>query len=333
MLFRILWSLVRLLFHEKADIILENLIANKQIDIFLRSKKPVVLKKSEKIFLVGAYRYLSNWKQVIRIVKPSTVISWHKRLFRFYWKTKSRPGRPKTDPDVIRTIKMISKMNPLWGAPRIHGELLKIGIDLAQSTVEKYMVKARRVRSGSWGAFINNHWNGLHAMDFFIVPSATFKIIYGFVLIRLDRRKIVHVNATQYPCKEWVHQQLIDVFPEEIGKEHLIHDRDPCFMGAGVGIVNAIITGPRSPKQNAYAERVIGSIRRDCTDHVIIFNEEHLRKLLVDYKNYYNNSRTHLSLNKDAPVSRPVAKTGQLLVTKCLGGLHHRYDRTNPGRS
>ncbi len=221
-----------------------------------------------------------------------------------------------------------------WGAPRIHGELRKLGIEVSQATVSKYMQNPRRPPSQTWRTFLVNHANCSVAIDFFTVPTATFRILYVFIVLSHDRRQIVHFNVTEHPTAQWTAQQIVEAFPFDTAPCYLLRDRD-CIYGDAVrrrikslGIED-VPTAPRSPWQNAFVERVIGSIRRDCLDHVIVFNEQHLRRILREYFSYYHTCRTHLSLNKDPPLSR-AAESAQLCKIVALprvGGLHHRYMR------
>jgi len=228
----------------------------------------------------------------------------------------------------------MSTANPLWGAPRVHGELLKLGIDIAQSTISKYMVKQKRPPSQSWRTFLANHANDIVSIDFFTVPTVTFGVIYVFLLLDNTRRTIRHFNVTYSPSATWTGQQMVEACFEIEPPRYLIRDRDGIYgerfnrRVAALGIGQVLIAR-RSPWQNPYVERVIGSIRRECLDHVIILNEQHLRRVLQDYLDYYHRSRTHLGLEKDCPVPRPVESpgAGDIQVEPILGGLHHRYSR------
>jgi transposase InsO family protein len=222
--------------------------------------------------------------------------------------------------------------NPLWGAPRIHGELLKLGFEVAQSSVAKYMVKRRRPPSQGWKTFLRNHAPDIAAMDLFIVPTIGFDLLYAFVIVRLDRRDWVWINVTTNPTAEWVARQLSEAFPWDGAPRYLIRDRDRIYGAIVTRRMRAMgirdkPTAPASPWQNGFAERLIGSIRRECVDHFIVLGEEHLRRILRAYARYYNEIRTHRSLDKDAPVSRPVQRTGIISSCPILGGLHHQYVR------
>ena len=233
----------------------------------------------------------------------------------------------------LRTlIRQMSAENRLWGAPRIHGELLKLGCEISQSTVAKYMVRRRGPPSQGWRAFLRNHAPHIAAMDLFVVPTIGFALLYVFVIVRLDRRTLVWTNVTRHPTAEWIARQITEAFPWDEAPRYLIRDRDGVFGAVvtrrlrAMGIRDKPIA-PASPWQNAFAERLIGSIRRECVDHLIVFGERHLRRSLRCYAHYYNEVRTHRSLNKDAPISRAVQRIGAIKSHALLGGLHHHYVR------
>lgn len=227
----------------------------------------------------------------------------------------------------------MSAANPLWGAPRLHGELLKLGFTVSQTTVAKYMVRRRHVPSQTWRTFLTNHAPQLIAADFFVVPTATCRLLFVLVLLAHDRRRVVHLAVTAHPTAAWTVQRLREAFPWDEAPRYLIRDRDHAFDGvhasaAAMGI-HEVLTAPRSPWQNAYVERFIGSVRRECLDHVIVLTAPGLRRILQEYVAYYSRSRTHLGLSKDAPISRPVAPptAGPVVAIPQVGGLHHRDDR------
>ena len=259
---------------------------------------------------------------------------WHRAGFRCYWRWKSRPlgGRPQIDTELRALIRRMSMENPLWGAPRIHGELLKLGIEVAQSSVAKYMVKRRGPPGQGWRTFLRNHAPDIAAMDLFVVPTIDFKLLYGLVVVRLDRRELVWISVTTHPTAEWVARQITEAFPWNEPPRYMIRDRDRIYGAVvtrrlrAIGIRDKPIT-PGSPWQNGFAERLIGSIRRECVDHIIVLGEAHLRRTLKSYARYYNGVRTHRSLNKDAPVSRSVQRAGVIRSSAVLGGLHHHYSR------
>jgi transposase InsO family protein len=264
------------------------------------------LTTADRLLFVWLYRLFPSLRNAITIIQPETVLRWHRSGFRLYWRWKSRcrGGRPKVPGEIRRLIREMSVANPLWGAPRIHGELLKLGIELAQSTVAKYMAKSGRGRSQTWRTFLRNHAAGIAAMDFLIVPKVGFRLLFVLVILRHQRRRLMSVSVTSHPTAEWIACQITDAFAWNEAPEHLIRDRDAsCGHAvtkrlAAMGIRDHPIA-PRSPWQNGHAERLIGSIRRECLDHVVIFGEDHLRRILAAYTAYYNGLRTHLSLDKD----------------------------------
>jgi transposase InsO family protein len=252
-----------------------------------------------------------------------------------YWRWKSRSvlGRPKIPQEQINLIKQIANENPLWGAPRIHGEMLKLGFDISESTVLRYLPKKPQRTTGQhWKTFLKNHSAEIISLDFFVVPTISLRLLYVLVFLSHDRRKIIHVNVTDHPTSEWAAQQLRNAFCDEEPRKFLIRDRDKKFGDVFTQTVSAlgirpILAAYRSPWQNGYVERVIGSIRRECLDHLIIVNESHLRKVLIRYIHYYNNQRTHLGLNKDSPEPREVQADGEIDSVAVANGLHHFYFR------
>ena len=228
----------------------------------------------------------------------------------------------------------MSRANPLWGAPRIHGELLKLGLTVSQATVSKYMLRHRRPPSQAWRAFLKNHAKDVIALDFFTVPTATFRVLFVLVVLSHGRRRLVHFNVTEHPTADWTARQLLEASGQEENARHLIRDRDQVYgdrfsRQAKMLNLHEAVIAPRSPWQNAYAERVIGSIRRECLDHVVVIGERHLRRILSTYVDYYNRIRTHLSLAKDAPEHRDVQRRrhGRVVEVPRVGGLHHEYLR------
>src|SRR5260370_690363 len=280
------------------------------------------------------YRWFPSILKVVTIVQPKTLVRWHRAGFRRHWRRKSnsRGGRPRIETELRALMRQMSTENLRWGAPRIHGELLKLGFSVAQSSVAKYMVKRRGPPSQEWRTFLRNHAPDIAAMDLFVVPTIGFKLLYGFVIVRIDRRDLVWINVTTNPTAEWIARQLTEAFPWDASPGYMIPDRDR-ISGTVVtrrlramGIRDKPIA-PSSPWQNGFAERLIGSIRRECLDHVIVSGEAHLRRILKSYADYYNSVRTHRSLHKDAPISRPIHQNGSVRSHPILGGLHHRYFR------
>jgi transposase InsO family protein len=322
-------------FKSKTRLEAENAVLRHQL-IVLRRKMPgrVRLMNSDRWFLIQLYRWFPSILNVLTIVHPETLVRWHRAGFRCYWRWKSRArgGRPQIETDLRKLIRQMSIENPLWGAPRIHGELLKLGFDVAQSSVAKYMVRRYGPQSQGWRTFLRNHAPDIAAMDLFVVPTIGFGLLYAFVIVRLDRRNLAWVNVTANPTAEWIVRQLTEAFPWNEAPRYLIRDRDRIYGAVVTRRLRAMgirdkPTAPASPWQNGFAERLIGSIRRECVDHCFVLGEAHLRRILRSYARYYNDIRTHRSLGKDAPVSRPVQRTGSINSRPILGGLHHHYVR------
>jgi putative transposase len=316
----------------------EILALRHQLLVLQRSNRnrQLPLKPADRVLWVWISRLWSGWRSALLIVKPETVIAWHRRGFRLYWAWKSRvhDGRPALPKEVRDLIRHMSLANPGWGAPRIHGELLKLGIEVSETTVAKYMIRRRRPPSQTWKTFLKNHLTDLVSADFFVVPTASFRLLFVFVVLSHDRRRPVHFAVTANPTAEWVAQQLVDAFPWDSAPRYLLHDRDGSYGGQfhqaayRMGI-REVLTAPQSPWQNPYVERLIGSIRRECLDHVIVLHASGLRRLLQSCFDYYEQSRTHLSLNKDAPIPRAIQprELGRVVALPQVGGLHHRYER------
>src|SRR5882762_9844904 len=292
------------------------------------------LKATDRLIFVCLYRLFPSLIDASIVFQPETLLRWHRTGFRLFWRWKSRqpPGRPALSADVRSLVRRISRENPLWGAPRIHGELLKLGFHIAQSTVAKYMTRRRRPPSQGWKTFLRNHTPHIAAIDMFVVPTIGFRLLYGLVIIRLERRHLVWINVTANPTADWIARQMTEAFPWDQAPQYLIRDRDASYgyvvtrRLAAMGIRDRQ-TAPRSPWQNGHIERLIGSIRRECLDHVVVLGEAHLRRVLRAYADYYNRARTHLALAKDSPLGRPIQTTGSVMAIPFLGGLHHRYAR------
>ena len=317
---------------------LENMALRHQILVLRRKqKRRVRFTALDRIFWILLFRLWPRVLDALVIVQPATVVQWHRQGFRWFWRWKSRrqkPGRKPLPKEVRDLIWRMCRENPLWGAPRIHGELLKLGYEIVQSSVAKYMVKSKKPPSQTWKAFLENHADCIVAMDFFTVPTVFFKALHVLVLLDHERRRVIHFNVSTNPTSAWVAQQIREALPWEFAPRYLIHDRDPVFRDQCKTTLKAmgieeVITAPQSPWQNPYCERIFGSLRRECLDHVIVLNEEHLRRVLTSYLDYYHESRTHISLGKDCPNPRPTQATsdGKVVAFPCVGGLHHRYER------
>ena len=304
--------------------------------IVLQRKVPgrVRVTNGDRLVFIQLYRWFPSVLKVITAIRPETLLRWHRAGFRCYWRWKSRlrGGRPQISAELRALIRRMSIENPLWGAPRIHGELLKLGFEVAQSSVAKYMVKRRGPPSQGWRTFLCNHVPEVAAMDLFVVPTIGFDLLYAFIIIRLDRRDLVWINVTTNPTAEWIARQITEAFPWNEAPRYLIRDRDRIYGTIvtrrlhAMGIRDKPIA-PASPWQNGFAERLIGSIRRECLDHLVVLSEAHLRRILQAYARYYNKIRTHRSLDKDAPISRPVQRIGNITSHALLGGLHRQYVR------
>jgi transposase InsO family protein len=322
-------------FSRRAQLEAENLLLRQQL-IVLRRRHPgrVRLWNLDRLLFVWLYRLYPALLDLIFIVRPETVIRWHRRGFRAYWRLKSRRvgGRPRIDCEIRALIRRMSRQNPLWGAPRIHGELLMLGIDVAESTVSRYMVRRRRPPSQGWKTFLHNHAAGIASLDLFVVRTISFKLLYGLVILRHARRRLVTISVTSNPTAQWIAGQVTEAFPWDEAPRHLIRDRDGAFGPAYTQRIRTMEirdhpTAPRSPWQNGHVERLIGSIRRESLDHLVVFGEAHLRSILKTYAAYYNAVRTHLSLEKDAPEFRRRQNRGRIAAIPILSGLHHQYVR------
>jgi transposase InsO family protein len=270
-------------------------------------------------------------------VSPNTVLRWQRRRFCKHWtKLSARPiaGRPPVNAEIKALVTRMAAANPLWGAPRIHGELLRLGIDVSERTVSRLMPKRRPLPSQTWRTFLANHVRDLVSLDFFTVPTARLRVLFVLVVLAHHRRRVVHFNVTEHPTAAWTAQQIVDAFPDDSAPSYLLRDRDQVygeqFRHRVKGMrIEEVLTAPHSPWQNPFAERLIGSIRRECLDHVLVLGESHLRRILARYFSYYHRARTHLALDKDAPDVRPVElpEAGRIVQIPEVGGLHHRYVR------
>ena len=336
----IIFGAGRSLFRTTGYLALENLALRHQIAVLRRAlgDRPARFGDWDRALWMVLARYWAGWQYALAIVQPATVIRWHREGFKRFWNRKSRAGkrrgRPALDRELVDLIRKMSRSNVTWGAPRIRNELAKLGIEVALSSVAKYMVRDGKPPSPTWRAFLDNHIKDLVAIDFFVVPTATFGVLFGFLVLAHDRRRVLHFNVTANPTAEWTARQLVQAFPEETAPRFLVRDRDRIYgdrfrrMVEVLG-VEEVVTAASSPWQNAYAERLIGSLRRECLDHVVVLGEMHLLRILASYFEYYNRARCHLALAGDAPVPRPAqaAERGRILELPEVGGLHHRYER------
>jgi len=329
---------LRSCFQTRAALQLEILALRHQINVLRRSRRGRVrLTEVDRLLWAWLLHLWSGWHSALLIVKAEAVMAWHRRGFRLYWTWKSRqrrPGRPEVSGEVRDPIRKMSLANPLWGAPRIHGELLKLGIEISQATVAKYLERPRKPPSPTWRTLLDNHLKQLVSTDSFVVPTVNFRILFVFVVLAHYRRRVIHFNATAHSTSEWTAQQIAEAFPWDSAPRYLLHDRDSLYADVfrqrvrGMAI-REVLTAPRSPWQSPYVERLIGSIRRECLAHLIVLNESGLRRTLKSHFDYYHGVHTHLSLEKDAPESRPAQppELGSIVELPEVGGLHHRSVR------
>jgi transposase InsO family protein len=334
-----LLGLLRSALADRQRLLLENAAPRHQVAVLKRSVMRPRIEDSDRIFWIALRRLRKEWKDCLLFVRPETVLRWHRNGARYYWARKSKRhtvGRPSIGWPLVALIKRLSVENVLWSAGRIADELAKLGHSVSEATVEKYRVHRRNPERGQrWTTFLRNHLGVTAACDFFVVPTLTFKMLYGFVVLSHDRRRIVHVGVTAHPTGEWTAQQIREAFPGDGGEPRfLLHDRDAIFGEHFSQTIEAmgleeLLSGRQSPWMNPYCERVIGTIRRECLDHIIPMGERHLLRTIRSCLDYYNTSRTHQSLDGDAPVSRSTesAPAFDLVSEPVLGGLHKRYRR------
>jgi putative transposase len=324
-------------FRSRAALQLEILALRHQNGVLQRSVKRPKLTPADRLLWAWLSTSRQDWKSGAFILKASTVVGWHRKGFHLLWTWKIRrgkPGRPVVPKEVRELIRTLSRDKALWGAPRIHSELLKLGIEIGETSVSKYMVRRRKPPSQTWRTFPDNHVRSMVSVDFFTVPTIRFQILSVFLVLAHDRRRIVHFAVTAHPTAEWTAQQLREAFAWDTAPRYLLRDRDRVLGEDFVDQVKAmgiqqVLSAPRSPWQRAYVERVIGTLRRECLDHLIVFNERCLYRHLQNFVNYDHRSRTHLALEKDNPEPRPVQQpvAGRIFAIPEVGGLHHRFER------
>jgi len=321
----------------RRQLVLENLALRHQQLVLNRTTKTPTFRKCDRLFWVMLRTIWSRWAKVLVIVQPQTVVRWHRAGFRLYWRWKSRrrTGRAPIDRELIELIRRMWQANPTWGSPRIRAELAKLDFQVSAATVRKYRPKGDRRRpSQTWRVFLDHHVKQLVSIDFFTVPTVTFRVLFVFVVLAHERRKVLHFSITEAPSARWTGQQVVNAFPFRTPPKYLLRDRDGIYGVEFSRRVTALgveekLTAPHAPWQNPYAERLIGTIRRECLDQVIVLDERHLRTVLEDYFDYYHQSRPHRSLTQDSPLPRPVMTSDQGSVVELpqVGGLHHLYTR------
>jgi putative transposase len=331
-LFRLVWLFGK----GHQAVVLENLALRQQLSIYKRKRKRPRLAGHDRWFWIGLSLVWKGWRQALCIVHPDTVVRWQRERFRRYWaqlsKRSGRTGRPAVSLQIRTLIRTLAQANPLWRAPRIHGELKKLGIEVSERTVSRVLRTVKRPPSQTWRTFLQNHIAEIVAVDFFTVPTIRLRVLFVFLVIEHQRRRVIHFGVTEHPTAEWAAQQVVEAFSERDGKHYLIRDRDSIYGHEFCRRIQSlsmkdVVTAPQSPWQNAFVERLIGSIRRECLDHVVVLSQRHLRRLLKSYFAYYHCSRTHLALAKDAPDPRAIMRRGEITAIQQVGGLHHRYER------
>jgi len=339
-LFGLWFGAILRIFRTHRSLMLENLTLRQQLTVLKRKHPRPRLGPFDKLFWVVARSFWTDWEKSLLLVLPETVVRWHQAGFKLYWavlcKVRKRIGGGRRISKQMRDLifQMVAE-NPTWGAPRIHGELLMLGFEVSETTVTRWMrrVPRRPEPAERWLAFLRNHREAIAAMDFFTLPTLTFKVLYCFFLISHDRRRVLHFNVTRHPTSSWIMQQLREAFPYESMPKFLIYDHDPKYgweVPAAIRSmeITTVQTAIQSPWQNGVAERWVGSCRRELLDHVIALDEHHLKRLLSDYVSYSHDDRTHLGLGKQTPSGRTRSTAqGRVISQRRLGGLHHRYDR------
>ncbi len=313
----------------------ENLFLRHQLSIALRCAPPRLrLRSSDRALLVWITWIWPNLLDLAQVVKPDTILRWHRAGFKMFWRWKSRNGvgRSRIDRGLRELIHRMNRENPLWGASRIHGELLMLGFEVAQSTVSKYMMKPSRPPSQTWKTFLRNHAEAIAAIDMCVVPTLSFDFLFAFLVLGHGRRQLLWFEVTRHPTAEWLAQQITEAFPWASAPVYLVRDNDRAYGHIFTSRVRAMgirdrPISPGSPWQNGIAERLIGTLRRECLDQVLIYGEAHLHRILSGYATYYNQVRTHLALQKDAPLHRSIRRSGAILAIPILAGLHHQYVR------
>jgi putative transposase len=332
-----IFRFVRLLMSGHEAIALENAALRLQLAAFQRKRKRPVLTSFDRVFWITLRRLWSGWRRPLIYIQADTVVRWQRERFRRFWARLSRVnrrrrGRPATAVEIRRLIERMVVANPLWRAPRIHGELKMLGIAISERTVSRILRGLRRPPSQTWKTFLHNHLGELVSIDFFTVPTATMRVLFVFIVLEHRRREVLHFNVTEHPTAAWTSQQIVEAFSNRDAPRYLIRDRDGVY-GNEVRLriaslhIEEVLTAPQSPWQNPYGERLIGSIRRDCLNHFVILNARHLKRTLASYFAYYHESRTHLGLDKQCPLPRQVSSVGRIIEIPQLGGLHHRYER------
>jgi transposase InsO family protein len=334
----LLFAILRAAFRAQEDVVLENLALRHQLAILMRSARRPRLEPADRLLWCWLSRRWSGWRSAVVVVQPDTIVRWHRTAWRRYWTWRNRrpPGRPRISAEVRELIQRLARDNPRWGAVRIQGELRKLGIAVSARSVRRYRrTVKRRPPSQSWRAFLRNHAPQIWAADFLTVQTLTFHTLYVFFFVTHERRRVVHLNVTAHPTAEWVWRQLIAATPWREQPRYLVRDRDRCYGAAFIPRalklgIETLLTPVQAPKANAIAERLVGTLRRECLDHLIVVNERHLLRLLREYVNHYNAGRPHRALQLEPPagtVHLALVSGGRVIARPVLGGLLYEYER------
>jgi transposase InsO family protein len=327
---------LRACFRSQREQALVELALRQQLAVYGDAGQRPRLTSLDRAFWVLLRQLWPRWREVLVVVQPNTVVRWHRKGFRLYWRFRSRrrPGRPRIPKDVRELIRRMALENP-WGARKIHAELAKLGIEVSLATVSRYLPKRPPdpARRQNWLTFLRNHKDAIAAMDFFVVPTVRFRLLYVWFVLDHDRRRLIHFDVTTSPTARWVIQQLRETFPWDDALPFLLYDHDSIFSAEVTATIRNLGSEPvrtayRSPWQNPFAERWVGTCRRELLDHGIVLGERHLRRLLADYGAYYNVERVHTGLG-DSPNGRPrearPSPGAKVVAFPRMGGLHHRY--------
>jgi transposase InsO family protein len=324
-----LWGAVR----DRSDLVAENLLLRHQLAVLTRpARRRPRLRAQDKLLWVLARRLRRDWRRHLVLVRPETVVGWHRRAWRLVWRwrSRSRLGRPRLSPEVRELIARMSRDNPRWGSERICGELLKLGVAVSTRSIRRYRWRPPRGPSQTWRTFLRTHAHTTWAADLFTVPTVTFRTLYVLFFITHGRRELVHAAVTAHPTAAWVWRQVVEATAWGRRPRHLVRDRDAVYGGdfirraRGLGI-ETVLTPVRAPRANAIAERVVRTFRNECLDHLIPFDERHLRTILAEYVAYSNTERPHRSLGLEPPLPRARLTKGSIRARPVLGGLHHVY--------
>jgi transposase InsO family protein len=323
----------------KPELVLENMLLRQQLIVLKRqAKRPALTWRDRTLFVLLASR-LRTWKRALVIVQPETLLRWHRDLFRRVWRRKSRPrkrGKPPLPDDLVAVIKKMAKENRSWGAERIRGELLKLGVRVSKSTIQRYIYELRKPGSPrqTWATFLRNHATEIWACDFLQTYDLFFRAVFVFVIIELGSRRLVHYGVTRHPTDAWVAQQLREATPIAQGPRYLIRDNDRKYgssfarVAAGTGM-EVLRTPYGAPKANAICERFVGSVRRECLDYFLILSERHLHRVMKGYEQYFNHARPHQGIGQRIPCQlvqgAELSRSKQVISRPVLGGLHHDY--------